>query len=60
MPMYRFRSSGERDVHQELVLGFYRDQAAVQHARKLAHHSRVEVWREDELVARLDRVPQLT
>lgn len=60
MPMYRFRSSEKLGVHHELALGFYRDEAAVEHARKLAHHSRVEVWREDALVARLERIGELT
>jgi hypothetical protein len=60
MPMYRFRYSGEGGGHQEIALGFYRDQGALEHARRLAHHSYVEVWRENELVARLDRIAQLT
>lgn len=60
MPMYRFRSSGDTGVHHELALGFYHDQAAVEHARKLSYRDPIEVWRDGELVARLERVTDFT
>ena len=56
MPMYRFRSKEECGAHHDIALGFYRDQAAVEHPRKLARRSGVEVWREEELVAQVERV----
>lgn len=53
MPMYEFRSTRD-GLNRLVVLGFFRDHAAVEHARKLAWAADVEVWRENTLLARVE------
>ena len=51
--MYRFARS--RDGWQEkFTLGFHREEAAVDFARRLAFGGEVEVWRGEDLVVRFE------
>ena len=56
MPIYRIRIQAEAE--QEVRLGFYKDGAATEYARRIARGAAAEVWRDSELVARVEaRVP---
>lgn len=58
MPIYRIRIRAEDDVQQEVELGFYKDSAATEYARRIACGAAAEVWRDKALVARIEaRVP---
>ncbi len=54
MPIYRIRIHADQPAQQEQELGFYQDRAAIEHARRIARGAPAEVWRDAQLVARLE------
>jgi hypothetical protein len=59
MPMYRFSSIGtDRADGLAGEFGFFNDDGALQHARRLQRSKVIEVWQQDRLVGRLE--PELS
>lgn len=56
MPMYRFRVTRAQGSHFCEERGFYREQAAIEHARKMRARGNIEIWLADELVALIEPV----
>ena len=58
MPLYRIRIQAAQTAQQDLQLGFYKDCAATDYARRIARGAAAEVWRGSVLIARVEaRVP---
>ena len=55
MPMYRFSSIGtDREDAPGREFGFFNDDGALQHARRLQRSEIIEIWQQNRLVARLE------
>ena len=54
MPIYRIRIASEDSAEHDVELGFYKDRAATEYARRIARGAAAEVWRDSELVARVE------
>lgn len=55
MPMYRFSNIGtDHGDAPKREFGFFNDDGALQHARRLLRSEIIEVWQQDRLVARLE------
>ncbi len=55
MPMYRFSRIGtDRQDIRGREFGFFNDDGALQHARRLQRSEVIEVWQQDRLVGRLE------
>lgn len=55
MPMYSLRSHGDGGFGSISDIGFYHDAGAIAYARRTAGSAAVEVWRDDELIAVVNR-----
>lgn len=55
MPLYSLRSRTGKGFDSVSEIGFYRDEGAVAYARRTAGTCTIEVWRDEELIAVVDR-----
>lgn len=55
MPMYSLRIRGESGAAAISDIGFYHDEGALAYARRTARSAPVEVWRDHELIAVVDK-----